>query len=137
MQVWCVVQYPLKHEVENQLFSYSLRCAMHCLCMKNSTWLPVRQNLFCPFWLSCKGRERSYVRESTTTLPYQVQNSRIQLSCHLQPKEFLQVFYFLCYLTIIFPSERLSIFLKAIVIFQVLLREKERGGETQTINISG
>lgn len=55
-------------------------------------WLPVCQDMFCPFWLSCKGGEPSYVRDSTAVFLYQVQSARIQFPCHLQSKEFLHFF---------------------------------------------
>lgn len=55
-------------------------------------WLPVCQDLFCPFWLSCKGGECRHVRESTAAFLNQVQSARIQSAHHLQPKEFLHSF---------------------------------------------
>lgn len=55
-------------------------------------WLPVCQDMFCPFWFSCKGGEPSYIRESTAAFLYQVQSARIQFPCHLHPKEFLHFF---------------------------------------------
>lgn len=85
-------------------------------------WLPACQDLS----FSWKDGEPSYVRESTAVFLYQVQSSRIQFPCHLQPKEFLHFFQFLGHCIITFPNKRFPIFLKVIVLFQGLLMKKTK-----------